>query len=321
MPVWIPYANDAEWHELRRKHIGASEVAVLFGAGAEYHPSLFALWHDRKGNIPLPPIDNERTRWGKRLEAVVIEALAEETGLTHHAPRGYCSSDGLGATLDGITAPTLDLDTMRRFGHDAPPFDLDGPGVIEAKVADWLQHKRQWTDGEPPLHIMLQQQAQLEATGWNWGVTPALVGGNKLRLYWYQRRPEIGQRIRDEVAAFWAMTEPLVDGKPITTRILTDLYEPKPERLWTPLNDIQQAAFKSLCSEYLAASEMAKDIERRRDAAKNGLIDLLRDAGLADLDGYRVSMTKTPDNPGRVASPGEIVGARKSFIRVTVKKD
>lgn len=45
----------SEWHALRDRHVGASEVASLFGVQPPYMPGVYALWMHKAGRVPLPP--------------------------------------------------------------------------------------------------------------------------------------------------------------------------------------------------------------------------------------------------------------------------
>ena len=73
----LPIPSDkAAWHALRAKHIGASEVAALFNMQAAFQPGIYALWMDRAGRVPLPPVEIERAQWGLRLEDAIAAGAA-----------------------------------------------------------------------------------------------------------------------------------------------------------------------------------------------------------------------------------------------------
>ena len=65
-----------------------------------------------------------------------------------------------------------------------PIVDLDGSSSVRG------------VDAEPPLHILLQHQHQMAATGYTWGVLAGFVGGNDLHLYRYKARPKLIADIR-----------------------------------------------------------------------------------------------------------------------------
>ena len=97
----LPIPSDkAAWHALRAKHIGASEVAALFNMQAAFQPGIFALWMDRAGRVPLPPVEIERAQWGLRLEDAIAAGAAEAQGWEIQPGRYASHESGVGATLD-----------------------------------------------------------------------------------------------------------------------------------------------------------------------------------------------------------------------------
>lgn len=192
-----------EWHATRLRHVGGSEVSALFGVQPAYALSHYALHMVKAGMVPPPEVSGPRPRWGLRLEEAIAEAVHEERGWSV-TKGGYVSDPvtrGMGCTLDYIAS-----DVEGR----------DGPGALELKNTDWLQHKREWVEDEPPLHILLQHQHQMACTGFAWGAVACLVGGNDLRIYEYDARPGLIADIRRRVTEFWAAIddgrEPPVDG-------------------------------------------------------------------------------------------------------------
>src|ERR1700743_2208396 len=91
-----------EWLTLRGKYVGASESAALFGVQAAYALDHFALHHVKAGNPPPPQVGGPRVQWGKRLEIIVAEAVAEEHGYMVYKGRYAINDDclGMAASLD-----------------------------------------------------------------------------------------------------------------------------------------------------------------------------------------------------------------------------
>jgi putative phage-type endonuclease len=69
-------SGSPEWHELRSRGIGGSEIGTIMG----YNPweSAFALWAKRTGQIPDPPLDGWSIRFGRAFELPTLELWAEE---------------------------------------------------------------------------------------------------------------------------------------------------------------------------------------------------------------------------------------------------
>lgn len=296
-----------EWHALRAQNVGASEVAALFDMQPAYALSRYALWQVKSGRVAPPHVDNPRTRWGLRLEEAIAEAVAEDRGWS--VTKGqYVTDDttpGLGCTLDYVA-----------IGEG-----LDGPGALELKNSDWLQHKRTWTDGEPPPHILLQLQAQLACTGWSWGAVACLVGGYDLRIYPYPARPKLIADIRRRVAAFWASIaegrEPPVDGSDGASAVLRAMY---PELTDEELDLTGDNELPGICARLLHATERRREAAAEEDEAKNRLAAKLGDCRRAKAQGFRVSVAVTPEKPPRAPAPEEMIPGRKESRRITVKE-
>lgn len=98
----LPINSDAEWRQHRRRHVGGSEVAALFGE----HPHLtkFELWHRKAGSLPDPDLtDNERVFWGQTLEPAIAMGVAKVTGWNIRKVRRYIAHPtvpGFGGSLD-----------------------------------------------------------------------------------------------------------------------------------------------------------------------------------------------------------------------------
>jgi predicted phage-related endonuclease len=308
-------ADREEWLALRRQHIGASEVAALFGAQPAYAMGVYALWLVKAGRMEPPDVTAERAAWGLRLEDAIAEAAAEREGW-HILPGVYATCGGLGATLDRCIAEPTEAD--RAALGDA----AYGPGALELKNVDWITHRERW-DGEPPLHILLQLQAQLLATGYQWGAIAALVGGNELRVYRYVARPDVHNEIRRRVEEFWrSIAEnrpPAPDGSDATYRALVD-DAAKDE---TPADWSGDDEAAALAARYLELSAQIADLTRQRDEARNRLIAKLGGHRYGTAGAYRVSAVYVPEQPAREITPemvGQKLPGRAASVRLIVKQ-
>lgn len=305
MPLIPMPTTREEWLELRKGYVGASEVAALFGVQAAYALSHFALWHVKRGVTP-PPVEGPRVTWGKRLEEVVALAVQEE--------HGYDVAHGRYAVADDCRmAASLDFEIAAD-----PLGEFPGPGALETKNVDWLIHRRQWTDGEPPPHILLQNQQQLACTKYAWGAVACLVGGNELRLYRYGARPALGAEIKRRVNAFWqsiAENEPPdVDGSDGAARILAQLY-PEPTDDAVDLSHSNE--WPEAVQGFLDAAARKKAATADYDEARNRIADLLGSHMRGWGAGYSVNTAITPAKDPRPARDGEIISGRKESRKYT----
>jgi putative phage-type endonuclease len=63
-----------EWVEVRKTHLGGSEIAAVLGLSPWTSP--FSLWHTKAGLIPPTP-DSPAMEWGRRLEPVVAAKFCD----------------------------------------------------------------------------------------------------------------------------------------------------------------------------------------------------------------------------------------------------
>lgn len=307
----IPFTHDSpEWHALRAKNIGASEVAALFGMQPAYALDHFSLHHVKAGNAPPPTVDGPRVKWGLRLEAVVADAVAEEHGVSI-SKGGYAMADdcpGMGASLDFI----VQSDVSGEF---------DGHGLLETKNTDWLVHKRTWIDGEPPYHVLLQLQQQLGCTGYTWGMVAALVGGNDLRIYRYAARPKLIADIKTRITKFWDNVRtgrpPEVSGSESSGAILRALFP-------DPIDDVVDLSSSNEWPEAVAAFVAAGTANRSAkdayDEAKNRVVALLGNHKRGFGGGWSVNTSIIPAKLDRPAKPGEIIRGKAEVRRYTGKE-
>lgn len=79
----IPIASEAQWLDLRRQNVGASEIAALLGS----HPylSAYGLAGDKSGRIPKQYHDSAAMERGRELEPIAIRKLGR---MFPHWPTG-----------------------------------------------------------------------------------------------------------------------------------------------------------------------------------------------------------------------------------------
>jgi predicted phage-related endonuclease len=308
MLIPMPESHE-EWLALRQKYVGASESAALFGAQAAYALDHFALHHVKAGNAPPPPVDGPRVRWGQRLEIIVAEAVAEEYGYSVYKGRYAVADDctGAGASLDF----EMEADVEGEF---------DGPGVLETKVVDWMVHRRSWTDGEPPIHILIQLQHQLGCTGYQWGAVAGLVGGNELKLYRYAAKPKLIADIKSRVTKFWddiaAGRAPDTSGSDSSGAVLRSLY---PEPIDDAIDMSGSNEWSEAVAQFIEAGAVKKSATEAYDDAKNRVIALLGNHKRGWGGGYSVNTSITAAKEDRPAREGEIIRGRAEVRRYTAK--
>lgn len=279
----IAIEGEDHWHELRRRHVGASEVAALFDRSP--YMSRYQLWHIKAGNLSPPNLsDDIRVQCGLALESGIAEIHRRIHGLPIDECHTYHSdtANGLGASLDfrlaGAPVEVKNIDAAAWWSGWLLPTDISVTEIVEAI--------------EPPLHISLQLQAQMAATGADHGFIAVLVGGNRPYLIRQKRLPTVIAEIRRRAGLFWqsvADEQPPAPSAPHDEPIVRQIYAGVPA-VEIPAERIGD--FDAACGALIAARGASKSAGATEAAAKMAVIQLLGGKGDARGDQYRAKWNK-----------------------------
>jgi putative phage-type endonuclease len=190
----------AEWLQHRLKDVTSTEVAALFGISP--YLTKYELWHNKKNQLVSSFDENERMKWGTRLQESIAKGIGEDNGWKVEPLNGY------------ERIPDL------RIGSSFDFFFMEGEDlfVLEIKNVDSLAFKEGWlVDGEQieaPPHIEIQVQQELLVSGAKAAYIGALVGGNRIVLLKREPQPEIFEKIKKAVADFWQSIEDGIEPEP-----------------------------------------------------------------------------------------------------------
>jgi putative phage-type endonuclease len=153
----------------RSKGIGGSDVAAL--CGLSKYKTAYQLYMEKRGELPIDDSDNERMRFGRRLEKPIADEFAFRSGRKIWRQRR----------------------TMRHPEHRFMLANIDRwqerdgeKGVYEGKNAGWQQRKL-WLDGGVPEQYYLQLQHYLLVTSCRFGTFGVLFGGNEFHAFDVER--------------------------------------------------------------------------------------------------------------------------------------
>lgn len=286
----------------RAVHVGASEVAALFGL----HPYMteFELWHQKAGNLPADDLSgNDRVFWGVMLEKAIGAGIAAKTGWKLRKVTEYVKHP----TVAGMgSSPDFEITRHPR-----------GRGTCQVKNID-AQVFRSWEDGKPPMVYQLQVQHEIACGRYDWGVLACLVGGNQLELFDYDPHPGAIARIEAAVTKFWESVRSGVAPDPNFLRDLDTLrglyaatvagkvldlstagIEPIAEAEGSEAGNAAEAvvveqlrraaAFTRACGQYVSAGAAKKSAEELQQEAQAEILTLIADAAVAVGDGFKVS--------------------------------
>lgn len=269
-PTWTGivnhYDNETEWKEGRKKGIGASEVAAIFGVGYS-NQSPVTVWSSKCG-IAEQDFDNEtirRMKRGKRMESIIAAEFEDETGFP-------VRDLGEFSTYQSIDCPILFATLDRITVH--PEF---GAIPVELKNVNG-RFRNDWDEEqEPPLKYMVQVQAQMLCTGASHCYLVGLIGGDELVIRLIERNQRFIDSMIKELRKFWSFVErremPPVDDSEATKAMLGCIYPcDLGNEISLPDNFIE------LDRELVELKEQIKTLETRKDGIENKIKAAIGDA-------------------------------------------
>lgn len=284
----------------RSSFIGGSDIAAILGI-SKWKTS-YQLWLEKTGQADDEPIDEARERVfarGKRLEPVVLEMLADETGLEITA-RNQRYVDAalpyLACEIDAEAGNTnIEIKTVHPFA-----------------ARDWGE---QGTD-EIPVWYTAQVMHGMAITKRRECIVAALIGADDLRIHRVEYDEEAAELCRDSAREFW---ETNVIG----------MIAPSPENL----DDVRRMFARDNGTEIVAPHDIAgsvlrligiaqqiKQLEAEADDHKARIQSLMGDAStLVGSDGKKLATWKLQkrsslDQKALAAAHPEIV---EQFKRIT----
>jgi putative phage-type endonuclease len=274
----VTIEDDRQWRELRKRNIGGSDIAALFGASPWM--TEFTLWAEKSGITEHEVDENSKMRLGKYLEQYIALELARELGWTVERSKEY----HLSQTVTGMGC-TLDFDIV---DHEW------GPGICETKVVfDYKDYAEAWSDDRAPPHIELQVQHQLAVTGRPWAAIAVLVMQTGTIMPAIIRRPipEVIAEIEAKVTAFWQSIRERRRPEPTGTETeLAIMRKIWPAREPRKIVEIPSGDLSSEASLYAWASEQLAGMERQKTASKAKLLAAAEDAELLRIPGFNVGI-------------------------------
>lgn len=194
MPIIQVQPHTEEWYHIRKRHVGASDVAALFDLSP--YKTKRELWLEKAGRSEDGFKENACTLFGKKAEPAIAEVVAFEKGWKVQNLEGYVThptTKGMGCTPD---CEILD--------HEK------GRGLLEIKNVGHFSYTKKWQDNQPPADYQLQVMHQLaccQHLGFTWGAIGAWISGQYLRVIEYEIRPKTIAILERAVTEFWESVE------------------------------------------------------------------------------------------------------------------
>ena len=191
------HPGTVEWTERRRKVIGASEVAALFGAeGQDEWKSPFQIWLDKTGQmVEEPRSADSPSSIGSALERPIADIYHRvNREIVGHIQPAWTEHDREVPVL----CATPDFDCFNAVS------DSDRSHAVQIKNrGGWPRGwGDQWSDAVP-RPVLLQVHAELTVTELPWIDVAVLLSGNQFRCYRIRKDEDISAEIRTVVDTFW----------------------------------------------------------------------------------------------------------------------
>lgn len=274
------FATEAEWLEARKGDVTSTDMAALLGLSK--FKSRFALWHEKKtGIIANEFVENDRTKWGKRLQNVIAHGICEDNDWKGEDLGLFYISDSdlrIGCSLDVLV--------------DCP---VRGKGLMEVKNVGLDAFAASWTEDNAPAYYETQLQLELHMTNkagmdLKWGVIAALVGGNKPVLYFRDYDPEIGAMMESQARAFWSSIEANDEPKPdyaVDGKLLEKIRGAVLEKNTIDISTNNRVY--ELIDQYKHGGDLEKEGKAIKEAAKAEMLDIIGNVDKAVLPGYSIT--------------------------------
>jgi len=279
------------WLAARAKRINSTETPMIFGISP--YGTAFSLFHHKAAGTYEAIDENDRMKWGKRLEPAIAAGVAEDEGLVIRPVTEYLADDD------------------RRLGSSFDFFVLDADGepteILEVKNVDSLAYRDGWLvseDGEhveAPPHIEMQVQHQLLIARAFYPTIArarivACIGGNSTRIVTREPDPVVHAAIEAKVAEFWARVDandPPAPNWAEDADLIAQLASRKTEPPFDASNDQE---IEALVSQYRDAQKAEADAKERKTEAKAQILHKVGGAVKVIGRGYSIACGITKDS-------------------------
>ncbi len=315
----IKIANEHHWHELRKKHVGASESAALFGMLP--WKTQWQLWMEKAGKLDAPSLDSvKHVSAGKHFEPAIAAWAQHKFGITLQKVHRYLMADdcpGMGASLDFQQIGTGEyIDTeIKWVVRKDDAWEYEGDLIVKA-----------------PDYYVIQAQHQLGCSGNAKAQLLAFIDGDVRRAV-YERNDTMIGAIKDRIREFWQSietgTEPLIDFKADADAVMRYAGKIGHHMIdWTPeIEALAKTAFdkaeeKKAAEEACDAAKAELDMAMIREATAKGMNDPTAKV-VVEGGGYRITSSHVDAYPGKEVTQemvGTFIFARGEYRKVTVSR-
>ena len=258
------YDNEDDWHKLREKRIGGSDVGAIIGVNP--YKSIIDVYIDKTEGSTFK--GNNATHWGHMLEGTVIKEFANRHSelIVYEAPYSIVDNFFI-ANLDSVL-------------KDKETGDY---GVLEIKTTS-IWNKKEWEEDTIPQSYYAQVQHYLMLTGYEFKI---------------ERNEEDIELIRNKASEFYnqnilKLIPPMPDG--------SDAYMEHLKKKALEIENNEVIEFADLEEKVAKIKELSKEInslKKEQDLLKEEvMLELINNGtqkGVAGKFKFNIQIRKTPD--------------------------
>lgn len=291
------YANEEDWHTLREKRIGGSDVGAILGVNK--YKSIIDVYIDKTEGSNFE--GNESTFWGHMHESTIMKVFAQKHREfnVYQAPYSVVD-DFLIANLDGVL-------------KDRNTGDY---GVLEIKTTNAFNYK-DWDGDIVPQYYYAQVQHYLMLTGYKFAYIAVLIGGNKYKDFKIERSEEDITLIKEKVTEFYTenllkQIPPIPDG--------SDAYMDYLKKKAMDIENDTVVEFVDLEEKAQKVKDIGKEInnlKKEQDLLKEQImLELINNGtqkGVAGKIKFNIQTRKTADLEAMIKANAELVAQYKEL--------
>jgi putative phage-type endonuclease len=203
-----------QWHEIRSKGLGGSDIGALLGLNPYKGP--YQLWLEKTGQYQAPDISEKiAIQVGNEMEDLVGRLFTKQTGIrVQRDNKTYFSKE----------KPYLLANIDRKT--------IGEKSFLECKTAGHFSGQ-EWKDGEVPASYLLQVQHYMNVLGFDHCYIAVVIDNHDFKWQRVKRNQELIDIIEAKAKEFWEvnvkqMIAPPVDGLDGTKEALNTVFQGLP---------------------------------------------------------------------------------------------
>ena len=291
------YANEEDWHTLREKRIGGSDIGAILGVNK--YKSIIDVYIDKTEGSKFE--GNEATFWGHMHEATIMKVFAQK----HKEFTVYQASYSI---VDNFFIANLDGVLKDRNTGDC--------GVLEIKTTNAFNYK-DWEGDVVPQYYYAQVQHYLMLTGYKFAYIAVLIGGNHYKDFKIARSDEDIAIIREKATEFYKenilkQIPPMPDG--------SDAYMNYLKKKAMDIENDTVVEFVDLEEKAQKVKDIGKEInnlKKEQDLLKEQImLELINNGtqkGVAGKIKFNIQTRKTADLEAMIKANAELVEQYKEL--------